>query len=55
MTIQQLMKGLVEKSAERNTIADSIVGSFSDSDVNQRSATFCVMDVLTMLFNAYKK
>ena len=35
-------------------MADSIVGSFSDSDVKQRSVTFCVMDVQTILFNAYK-
>ena len=35
-------------------MADSMLGSFSDSDVNQRSGTFCVMDVHTILFNAYK-
>ena len=52
--MKQLMKVLVEESEGKKSIADSIVGSFSDSDVNQRSATFCVMDVLTMLFNAYK-
>ena len=52
--MKQLMKVLVKESEGKKSIADSIVGSFSDSDVNQRSATFCVMDALTMLFNAYK-
>ena len=52
--MKQKMKVLVEKSEGNFTMADSDVGSFSDSDVNQRSGTFCVMDVQTILFNAYK-
>ena len=52
--MMQLMKVLLEESEGKKPIADSMVGSFSDSDVNQRSGTFCVMDVQTILFNAYK-
>ena len=52
--MKQLMTVLVKESEGKKSIADSIVGSFSDSDVNQRSGTFCVMDVQTILFNAYK-
>ena len=47
-------EGLTRRKRRKKPIADSIVGSFSDSDVNQRSGTFCVMDVQTLLFNAYK-
>ena len=47
-------EGLSRRKRRKKTMADSIVGSFSDSDVNQRSGTFCVMDVQTILFNAYK-
>ena len=53
--------GLTNRQRMKKTMADSILGSFSDSDVKQRSGTFCVMDVQTIakltlkigLFNAY--
>ena len=52
--MKQLMKVLVKESEGKKSIADSIVGSFSDSDVKMRLAVFYVMDVQTILLNAYK-